>query len=219
LVGDESTEADATVETKLREGISKYQKGFEIMGSSKVGATIADDIIYTSYWSLLLSLAGIFLYVFVRFRKWQFGLGGVVALIHDALVVIALYSIAGLFGLNLEVDQIFVAAILTIVGYSINDTVVVFDRVRETMKDNPKMDLAQILNTSLNNTFSRTVVTALTVLLVVVILLFFGGEILRGFSFAMVVGVIVGTYSSIFIAVPMVLDLKSKDKSITLNKE
>lgn len=220
LVTDESTNADNIVASALNDGLKEYNKPFEVIGSSKVGATVADDIIYSSYVSLLLALIGILLYVSVRFRKWQFGLGGVVALFHDAAVVVALYSIAGLFGISFEVDQVFIAAILTIIGYSINDTVVVFDRVREFTAENPKLDQATVFNKSILDTFSRTIMTAFTVFVVVATLLVFGGEVLRGFSFSMLMGVIFGSYSSIFIAVPIVLDFtrKPKETAIVLEK-
>ncbi|MBY0425752.1 MAG: protein translocase subunit SecF, partial [Cytophagales bacterium] len=220
LVTDESSNADNVVANALNTGLKEYGKPFEVIGSSKVGATVADDIIYSSYVSLVLALIGILLYVSVRFRKWQFGLGGVVALFHDALVVVSLYSIAGLFGISFEVDQVFIAAILTIIGYSINDTVVVFDRVREFTAENPKMEPALVYNKSILDTFSRTIMTAFTVFVVVTTLLIFGGEVLRGFSFAMLIGVIFGSYSSIFIAVPIVLDFsrKSTGAEIALEK-
>ena len=131
-------------------------------------------------------------------------------MLHDALMVVAIFSIARMLGLSYEIDQVFVAAILTIVGYSINDTVVTFDRVREISEENPTMDRAKVLNDAINHTMSRTIMTAMTVFMVVLILFVFGGEILRSFSFAMLIGVIFGSYSSIFIAVPIVLDFSDK---------
>jgi SecD/SecF fusion protein len=211
LIDNESAEGDKKVEDALSAGLSKYKNSkFEILSSSKVGPTIADDIKTSSYWSLGLALIGIFIYVGVRFKNRSFGYGGVIALLHDALMVIAFFSIARWFGLSYEIDQVFVAAILTIVGYSINDTVVTFDRVREFSEENPNMDRAQVLNDSINHTMSRTIMTAMTVFMVVVILFLFGGEILRSFSFAMLIGVVFGSYSSIFIAVPIVLDFSDK---------
>jgi SecD/SecF fusion protein len=227
LVGDESGEADSTVESVLKKGISEEtglvfeqdatqldDKGFTIAGSSKVGATIADDIKTASMESIIFSLIVIFLYIVIRFRKWQFGLGAVLALFHDVLFVLAAYSFAQLFGKTFEVDQVFIAAMLTIIGYSINDTVVVFDRVRETLQLKPGTSLFKVFNEAINNTISRTLITSLTTLIVVLILLIFGGEVLRGFSFALLVGILVGTYSSIFIATPAVLDFNREKKRV-----
>lgn len=183
---------------------------FSISSSNKVGATIADDIKNASQQSMLLALIVIFVYIVIRFRKWQFGLGAIVALFHDTLVVLSAFAIAGAFGISYEVDQVFIAAILTIIGYSINDTVVVFDRIRENINLKTSSDMIKIFNISINSTLNRTLVTSLTTLLVVLVLFLFGGEILRGFSFALLVGIIVGTYSSIFIATPIVVDLSRK---------
>ena len=173
---------------------------------------MADDIQSTALTSVLLSFAGIFIYVMIRFRKWQYSLGGVVALIHDALMVIAFFALARWVGLSYEMDQVFIASILTIIGFSINDTVVIFDRIREYLTLNPKAKMKDVVNPALNDTFSRTIITSLTVLFVVVILFIFGGETLRGFSFAMLVGVLSGTYSTLFIATPIVMDTTNDDK-------
>jgi SecD/SecF fusion protein len=218
LIDDESAEGDEKVQAALAKGLKAYKgDDFNILYSNKVGATIADDIKVSSVWSLLLTLAGIFLYILVRFRKWQFSLGSVTALFHDAAVVIAIFSILRWFGIAYEIDQVFVAAILTIVGFSINDTVIVFDRVREVLgmqkkdlNDFSKDELGELINKALNFTLSRTIMTTFTVLLVVVILFLFGGETLKGFSFALLIGVIFGSYSTLFIAVPMVIDLWAK---------
>lgn len=222
LADNESEEADKTVLDALNAGLSSFQdKNPTILSSSKVGATIADDIQQTSILSILLSLAGIFIYILIRFRKLSYSLGAIIALMHDVCVVIALTGIAGLFGMGIEVDQVYIAAILTVVGYSINDTVVVFDRLREFLHDNPKADMASTINTAINNTFSRTIITAMTVFLVVVVLFFFGGEVLKGFSFVLIMGVVFGSYSSIFIASPIVVDLAkftSKKKKEELAK-
>ena len=212
LVEQESTEADNTVRISMEEGLKKYGKSFEVMSSSKVGASIADDIMRTSLLSMFLAIVGIFIYVLIRFRNKEFGFGGVVALFHDAIIVIAIFSILHTFGISLEIDQVFIAAILTIVGYSINDTVVIYDRIREVRELQPDLDLKTALNNSLNFTFSRTIMTAFTVLLVVVVLFIFGGEVMRGFSLAMLIGVISGSYSTIYIAVPIVLDFNSDKK-------
>ncbi|SHI65831.1 protein translocase subunit secF [Hymenobacter daecheongensis DSM 21074] len=207
LANDESTAADTKVQEALLNGLKKYgADNPKIQSTSKVGATIADDIKKTSVLSLALTLLGIFVYVLFRFEKWQYSMAAVIALFHDALLVIAAYPIARLFGLNYEMDQIFVAAVLTIIGFSMNDTVVIYDRIREYLRENPHLTFAQVVNPALNSTFSRTMITFTTVFLVVLVLYIFGGETLRSFSFAMIVGVIFGTYSSLFIATPIILD-------------
>jgi SecD/SecF fusion protein len=217
LTEDESGEADKVVESALLTGLKDFRGNkFEVQQTNKVGATVADDIVWDSYKAIFFSLIGIFLYVFIRFKKLQFSIGGIVALVHDTLVVLGMFSILRLFGIAYEIDQIFVAAILTIVGFSINDTVIVFDRVREFIADNPRLNLPTVINKAINDTLSRTIITTLTVLFVVAILFIFGGETLRGFSLALLIGIVFGSYSTIFIAVPMVLDLRSKkDKDTT----
>ncbi|TGE27019.1 protein translocase subunit SecDF [Hymenobacter metallicola] len=207
LAEDESVAADEKVQNALLAGLKQYgADNPQIKSTSKVGATIADDIKKTSVLSLGLTLLGIFVYVLFRFEKWQYSMAAVIALFHDALLVIAAYPIARLFGLNYEMDQIFVAAVLTIIGFSMNDTVVIYDRIREYLRENPHLTFAQVVNPALNSTFSRTMITFTTVFLVVIVLYIFGGETLRSFSFAMIVGIIFGTYSSLFIATPIILD-------------
>ncbi|QMU29431.1 protein translocase subunit SecDF [Adhaeribacter radiodurans] len=214
LAEDESTQADETVQAALQAGLKQYSaESPKILSSSKVGATMADDIQKTAVVSVLLSFAGIFLYVMIRFRKWQYSLGGVVALIHDALMVTAFFAIGRIFGLNYEMDQVFIASILTIIGFSINDTVVIYDRIREHLTNHPKSKIRDVINPALNDTLSRTIITSLTVLFVVLILFIFGGETLRGFSYAMLVGVISGTYSTLYIATPILMDTIDDDKS------
>ncbi|MFM1913122.1 MAG: hypothetical protein RIR51_960 [Bacteroidota bacterium] len=217
LVEDESSEANLLVREKLDNGLAQFSAmNPNVLSTSKVGASIADDILTQSFVSILYALIAIFLYILIRFRHWQYSLGGVVALAHDALVVLGLVGIVRFFGLELEVDQVFIAAVLTVIGYSINDTVVVFDRIRE--EAGPKADITNkeamidTINNSINKTMSRTVMTATTVFLVVTVLLFFGGDVLRGFSFAMFIGVLIGVYSSIFIASPIVIDFGKKKK-------
>ena len=213
LAEDESTRADETVQAALENGLKQYSaRSPKILSSSKVGATMADDIQKTAVISVLLSFAGIFLYVMLRFQKWQYSLGGVVALIHDALMVTAFFAIGRVFGLNYEMDQVFIASILTIIGFSINDTVVIYDRIREHLTNHPKSKIREVINPALNDTLSRTIITSLTVLFVVVILFIFGGETLRGFSFAMLIGVISGTYSTLYIATPILMDTVDDDK-------
>jgi SecD/SecF fusion protein len=211
LAEDESQAADKTVADALNQGLSKYKADAPVIQStSKVGATIADDIKRTSFLSLALTLLGIFVYVLFRFDKWQYSMAAVVALFHDALLVIASYPIAAAFGLKYEMDQIFVAAVLSIIGFSMNDTVVIYDRIREYLRNDSKLTFAQVVNPALNSTFSRTMITFTTVFLVVLVLYIFGGETLRSFSFAMIIGIIFGTYSSLFIATPIILDTYGK---------
>jgi SecD/SecF fusion protein len=211
LADDESQAGDQKVVAALNQGLSKFAADAPaIKSTSKVGATIADDIKRTSVLSLALTLLGIFVYVLFRFEKWQYSMAAVIALFHDALLVIAAYPIARAFGLNYEMDQIFVAAVLSIIGFSMNDTVVIYDRVREYLRENPKLTFAQVVNPALNSTFSRTMITFTTVFLVVLVLYIFGGETLRSFSFAMMIGIIFGTYSSLFIATPIILDTYGK---------
>lgn len=223
LVDDESDSADATVEKALISGLENFtgksfvrddskvdSEHFTISSSNKVGATIADDIKVASLNAGVFAIIAIFLYILIRFRKWQFSLGAIVALVHDALFVFSAFAIASLMGFSYEVDQVFVAAILTIIGYSINDTVIVFDRIRENIGLKTSDDKVAIFNASINSTLNRTLITSATTLIVVIVLLIFGGEVLRGFSFALLVGVVIGTYSSVFIATPIVIDLDRK---------
>ncbi len=207
LVNDASQEADDRVAQALLTGLEKYADlNPEIISTSKVGASIADDIKAAAQTSVLLALAVIFLYIFVRFSSWQFGLGSVVALFHDVLMVLSLVAIARLLGFAIEIDQVFIAAMLTVVGYSINNTVVIFDRIREYIHDNPRLKPVALIDDAVSSTLSRTIITSLTTLMVVLILFLFGGEVLRGFSFALLIGIIVGTYSSLFIAPGIIAD-------------
>lgn len=217
LVEDESAEASLKVRAALENGLKEFSaKSPKILSESKVGATIADDILTQSFVSIGYALVAIFIYILLRFRKWQYSLGGIVALVHDTLVVLGMVGITRLFGFELEVDQVFIAAVLTVIGYSINDTVVVFDRIREEIGLNADLSNKQLMiktiNESINHTMSRTVMTATTVFLVVTVLLLLGGDVLRGFSFAMFVGVVFGAYSSIFVAAPIVIDLGGSSK-------
>ncbi|GIV36615.1 MAG: protein translocase subunit SecDF [Cyclobacteriaceae bacterium] len=220
LIDDDSDEADDKVRQALIAGMEKItgkkyaahdsqlsDNTFTISSSTKVGATVADDIKNSAWKASLLSLAAIFAYILLRFRKWQFSTGAILATVHDTLFVFAAFAIAGAFGISFEVDQVFVAAVLTIIGYSINDTVIIFDRIREYFNLGTSHDDKKIVNDAINDTLSRTIITAGTTLLVVLVLLIFGGEVLRGFSFALFVGIVVGTYSSVFIAAPAILDL------------
>lgn len=232
MIEEETTEADAEVKLALTNALQQITNKtfidgtttlgadqFTINGSSKVTATIADDIKTSSIESFGLAILAIFLYILVRFRRWQFSLGAIIALIHDALVVLSAFAIAGLFGISFEIDQVFIGALLTIMGYSINDTVVVFDRIRENLQLKGSRDLIGTFNDSINTTISRTLITSMTTLIVVFVLFIFGGEVLRGFSFAFFIGIVVGTYSSIFIATPIVVDLTKKTLGKSADKE
>lgn len=224
LINEDDDASNKEVESKVKEGITAItgftfventatlgDKQFTITGSSKVGATVADDIKASSLEAMIAALIAIFLYILIRFRKWQFSLGAIIALVHDTLFVIATFAIASLFGATFEIDQVFIAAILTVIGYSINDTVIVFDRIRENIENRGTAKLVKVFNDSINDTLGRTLITSFTTMIVVIVLLFFGGEVLRGFSFALFVGISVGTFSSIYIATPVVVDLMKKE--------
>ena len=223
LINDDSDDADLTVKNQLISGLENVtnlsfieddtmldKENFTISSSSKVGATIADDIQNSSLSSGILALIAIFVYILIRFRKWQFSTGAVFALFHDTLFVISAFAIANLFGVSYEIDQVFIAALLTIIGYSINDTVVVFDRIRENLGIKAGSEIIPVVNESINKTISRTLITSMTTFIVVLVLFLFGGPSLSGFSFALLVGIIVGTYSSIFVATPVFVDLFKK---------
>ncbi|HET8827844.1 MAG TPA: protein translocase subunit SecDF [Pelobium sp.] len=216
LINDNSPNVEKTVEGKLNEGLSKLNIKYEIKDAQKVGPTVANDIKTDAIYAVVLAITAVFLYILVRFRKWAFGLAAVLALAHDVLVLLAIFSLLnGFVPFSLDIDQAFIAAVLTVMGYSINDTVVVFDRVREYLNDNrtKKEPLPVIINNALNSTLSRTVVTGMSTIFVLIILFIFGGEILRGFSFAMLIGVIFGTYSSLFVATPFVVELIKKNEN------
>ena len=190
-------------------------KTIGIMSSIKVGPTIADDIKNNSYLAVIGSLIVVFLYILLRFRKWQFSLGAVAAVFHDVLIVLGIFSLTyNIMPFNMEINQAFIAAILTVIGYSLNDTVVVFDRIREYTNDHPKWKLGETVDGALNSTLSRTLNTSLTTLLVLLAIFIFGGESIRGFMFALIVGVLVGTYSSVFIATPVMFDTQKKENEV-----
>lgn len=221
----EGIEVDAEIQNKLYTSLQNYlpdgtsfedftvgasEKSIGILQSVKVGPTIADDIKKNALLAIIGSLAVVFLYILLRFRKWQFSLGAVIAVFHDVMIVLGIFSItSAIMPFNMEIDQAFIAAILTVIGYSLNDTVVVFDRIREIV--NLKgWNKGKNVNEALNSTLSRTLNTSLTTLIVLLAIFVFGGESLRGFMFAMIVGVIVGTYSSVFIATPIMFDALKK---------
>ncbi len=215
LIDSQDINADDLVTAQLSEGLSSFG-AYEIMSSQKVGPTIADDIKDAAVWSVFFSLLVIFLYILLRFRKWQFSLGAVVAVFHDVTIVLSIFSIFyGILPFSLEIDQAFIAAILTIIGYSLNDTVVVFDRIREHMRIFKKKDFNDLVNNALNSTLSRTINTSITTFFVLLVIFLFGGEVIRGFMFALMVGVLVGTYSSLFVASPIMLDTINKSEEKT----
>ena len=180
---------------------------FGIMSSIKVGPTIADDIKQNSVWAIFGSLVIVFFYILLRFQKWQFSLGAVSAVFHDVLIVLGIFSLTyKIMPFNMEINQAFIAALLTVIGYSLNDTVVVFDRIREFFRIHKSWDNETTVNTALNSTLSRTLNTSLTTLIVLIAIFIFGGESIRGFMFALIIGVMVGTYSSVFIATPIMFD-------------
>jgi len=188
------------------------ENGLGIVSYRQVGPTVADDIANSAVWAILFSLLGIFIYLLVRFSRWQYSLGAVVALMHDVVLTLGAFALFdGILPFSLEVDQAFIAAILTVIGYSINDTVVVFDRVREMIGFGPKAKpTSGVVNEALNATLSRTFNTSMTTIVVLLVIFFLGGEVLRGFIFAILFGIVVGTYSSLFIASPILYDTSKK---------
>lgn len=221
MIDNNSEETEAIVGKKLRDGLSKVSPNYEIKDAQTVGPTIANDIKISAVYSVIFSILVIFIYIFVRFRRWEFGVSAIVALAHDVLVLLSIFTLFnGILPFSLDIDQAFIAAILTVMGYSINDTVVVFDRVREYVNEGRGrgQSVPTVINNALNSTLSRTVVTGVCVIAVLIIIFIFGGEILRGFSFAMLIGVIFGTYSSLFVATPFVVEL-IRDKEFSDKKE
>jgi SecD/SecF fusion protein len=215
LIDDDSDNATMQAEKHLETGLAKISGNtVSVLSSYKVGPTIANDIKVSAIWSLLVAVVLMFLYILIRFRKWQFALGTVVSLFHTVLVVLSLFVLLeNVMPFSLEIDQAFVAAILTVIGYSINDSVVVFDRVREflALKKSTE-DTATVVNNALNDTLSRTLITGMSTIFVLLILFIFGGETIRGFTFAMLIGVLIGTYSSLCIGTPVLVDFSKDDK-------
>ena len=233
LVENESTEADAEVENKLYSSLKGFfadELTFEeftstldnpngIISSDKVGPTIANDITRDAFIAVILALIVIFGYIAVRFSGWTWGLGGVTGLAHTALIVIGFFSLfSGILPFSLDIDQTFIAAILTIIGYAINDTVVIFDRIREYKELHPKADFRQNVNEALNSTLSRTMNTSLTTLVTMLAIAIFGGEVIRGLAVALILGIVIGTYASIFIATPIMYDVTMKRAAKKENK-
>lgn len=216
-IDDTSDDADATVLAKLNEGLSKTQgNSYEIVSQQKVGPSIATDIRERAIYAGILSIIVIAAYIFVRFHKWQYSLSAAISTAHDGIIILGLFSVLdGLVPFSLDIDQHFVAAILTVLAYSVNDTVVVFDRLREYLKKGSSKTegLDTTVNNAINSTLSRTIITSLTLIFVLAVLFIFGGEVIRGFSFAILIGIIVATYSSIFIAAPTFYDFTGKDSA------
>ncbi len=235
-VDESGTEIDDEIETKLYNGLTTYlpegmtyqqfkdddeNKVAGRMEYYKVSPTIADDIKKASFWAVLGSLIVVFLYILLRFRRWQFSLGAVAAVFHDVIIVLGVFSLTyKIMPFNMEIGQSFIAAILTVIGYSLNDTVVVFDRIREYFNDHSSWKMSRVIKAALNSTLSRTLNTSLTTMIVLLSIFVFGAESIRGLIFALMVGVLVGTYSSLFIATPIMydtvkkkgIDLKDKSK-------
>lgn len=210
------------VETKLYEGLKQYVGDIDKdtflsvnrQSSEKVGPTMASDITEKAIYAIAFSLIVMFLYIFVRFRKWAYGASAVIALTHDVLFTLGVFSLFySVMPFSMEVDQSFIAAILTIVGYSINNTVVIFDRVRETFAANPKAEAMVVMNQALNSTMARTFNTSLTTLATLIVILIFGGEVVRGFVFAMTTGIFIGTFSSVLLATPLAYTIMTSQKS------
>ena len=198
---------DGTTLANFKVGAEDTADKIGIMKYFEVGPTIADDIKQAAIWAILGSLIVVFLYILFRFRKWQYSLGAVVAVFHDVLIVLALFSLFyKVLPFDMEIGQSFIAALLTVVGYSLNDTVVIFDRIREFADKHPKWQFAKTVNSALSTTLGRTINTSLTTLIVLLSIFLFGGDSIKGFMFAMIIGVLVGTYSSLFIASPIMYD-------------
>lgn len=219
-IADEGTEADDEVEALLYEGLKTYlpdgttKEEFLTENrqmSQKVGPAVAEDVTRAAVWSVVFALIVIFVYIMVRFSNWWYGAGAVLGLAHNTIVVLGFFSIlSGLLPFSLEIDQAFIAAILTVVGYSINDTVVVFDRIREYHRLYPKRDEMETTDAALNSTLRRTFSTSLSTLVVLFAIFIFGGTSIKGFVFALLIGILVGTYSSLFVATPLSYDLRKK---------
>lgn len=227
MIESDAIEVDSIIQTKLFHSLTSFYSSdvnyqqfssddatIGILSSQKIGPTVADDIRNKAFMAVIIALIVIFAYIAVRFRKWQFGLAGVIALFHDTIIVLGIYSFFYTFlPFNMEIDQAFIAAILTIIGYSINDTVIIFDRIRENINLHPKKSLLENMNHGINSTMTRSINTTGTTLVVLISIFMFGGEVIRGFVFALLFGIAFGAYSSIFSASPVVFDLLNAGKS------
>lgn len=236
LIDDPSEDAADRVMMALYEGVndvvggglnfesfsSTGSQGTHIISSSQVGPTIAEDIINSSWKAVLFAIIGIFVYIFIRFSKWQFSIGAVIPLMVDTLTLLGIFSLLhGILPFSMEIDQAFIAAILTVIGYSVNDTVIVFDRIRENFNSYSKKSRYELINDAINSTMSRTLVTSGTTLSAILFLLILGGSSIKGFAFAIVLGIIIGTYSSVFLASPLLYDFLGggKDKESAEKKK
>ena len=229
LIEEATADADDKVEALLYEGLKKgnfvgdvsvetFNK-VNLLSTQKVGPTISDKLTRDAILAVFFSLVLIFLYIVVRFDSWQYGLGGVVSLAHDAIITMGAFSLLyGFLPFSLEIDQAFIAAVLTVIGYSINDTVIIYDRIREYRHLYPKRGLAETMDHAMNSTLRRTFSTSLTVLIVLFAIFLFGGTSIKGFTFALLIGIGVGTYSSVFNAAPIVYDTISQSKKFKKNK-
>ena len=206
--------ANQEVKEKLVEGLKKLNDKvghFEIQETRSVSSSVSQELISSSTLAIILSLLIIFTYILIRFGRWQYSTGAIIAMIHDVVIVLGAFALLhGILPFNMDVDQAFIAAILTVIGYSINDTVVVFDRIREDLMEHKGRDEVKEINTSLNSTLSRTINTSMTTFIVLLIVFLFGGAAIKGFIFALMIGVIVGTYSSLCIATPVLIDFSTK---------
>lgn len=210
-----SDTVNSEVQAKLEKGLTEIGD-YKIIEQKMIAPTISKDLKKNSIYAVVFSLIVIFVYILIRFRKWQYGLGATISLAHDVLIVLSLFSLFwGILPFSLEIDQAFIAAILTVVGYSINDTVVVFDRVREYFTVYPKKEEKELINIAVNSTLGRTINTSMTTFIVLLAMFVVGGEAIKGFIFAIMIGVVVGTYSSVCIATPAVLDFSKKKKDET----
>ncbi|WP_138482387.1 protein translocase subunit SecDF [Dyadobacter bucti] len=217
LIEDTNPDADQKAEAKVMEGVNKIKDNpGKIVSSNKVGPTMASDTLLSAVYAVLLALAANFVYILIRFKRVAFSYGAVVSLAHDVVIILAIFSLFnGWLPWSLDIDQAFIGAILTMIGYSMNDTVVIYDRIRDYLADDKSrgQSLPTVINNALNSTLSRTAVTGISVILVLIVLMVFGGAVIRGFTFCMLLGVIVGTYSSLFVAAPIVVDLLQRQQS------
>ena len=211
-IDDNSDTIDDEIELRLYNGLKPVLKDasleefkdVNIQSSQKVGPTIADDIKRAAVWAVLIAIIAIGLYILVRFRNVSYSLGAIIGLVHDTVITLGVFSLLySIMPFSMEIDQAFIAAILTVVGYSVNDTVIIFDRIREFIGLYPKRDRKSVINDAINAMLSRTFSTSMSTILVLLIIFMFGGETIRGFIFAMLFGIVIGTYSSIFIAAPV----------------
>ncbi|WP_333661037.1 protein translocase subunit SecD [Chishuiella changwenlii] len=221
---EDGTNVDDEIKTKLYTGLKSYlpanitEKHFSednasigLMSSAKVGPTIADDTTRASFIAVSLALVAIFFYLIVMFKRWQFSLSTIIALAHDVIIVLGVFSLfKGVLPFNMEIDQAFIAAILTVIGYSMNDSIIILDRIRENLTIEKHHKLYDIINISTSETLSRTINTSLSTFLIVLIIFAFGGESIKGFMFAKLVGIVIGTFSSIFVASPLLYDFTRK---------